>query len=470
MPNNNEIDPEQIEGFYCPSCDYATEESDLSQIYLDGEVVNEMCPDCVDHNMDEGNIYWDDMDEIYKEVKDQVINNYGYKPEPKFHMLKNGKISNNTSSYALRKIKGRVQAFFGFEIETDCPEDENRNLIGNQYLTKQKELETIETYLKEDGTCSGFEIVSHPFTFEAFKKADFSGLKLLKRNGMTSYNGKSCGIHVHISRTAFEGQYHIYKFQRFFFYNPSFIAWISQRNPNELRDWATLSPSSNGVIRKNPWTDKDEILTNLTDFTRVRGGARSCAVNMNNSQTVEVRIFRGTLFEPSFRKNVEFCDMVLELTRNHNAKSLNPSTFESYLEKRKGQYPNLWKWCQARGAFQETENPFISFQKEYQDIRTQNRDFITLQRKVRGINQEINKLKEKIESKMDKKFAQTEQGYLLLSNWKQDIKELQKNLDLQNEEKKKKEFPFPISANDFFIERDGGLTKNKMNQLINRSL
>ena len=71
---------------------------------------------------------------------------------------------------------------------------------------------------------------------------------------------------------------------------------------------------------------------------------------------------------------------------------------------------------------------------------------------------------------MDKKFAQTEQGYLLLSNWKQDIKELQKNLDLQNEEKKKKEFPFPISANDFFIERDGGLTKNKMNQLINRSL
>ena len=67
-------------------------------------------------------------------------------------------------------------------------------------------------------------------------------------------------------------------------------------------------------------------------------------VNLQHRDTIEVRIFKGNLIEPSFRKNVEFIDSLYYFTKYNPLYKLELSSFIEYAENERKTYPNLIKF------------------------------------------------------------------------------------------------------------------------------
>lgn len=241
------------------------------------------------------------------------IHDAGYKPSPEW---KRGKNEPSKPEY------------YGFELEV-----ENRGSEDNDDMAGSM---PDFTYCKEDGSIyNGFEIVSHPLSFQWIKenKAAFDEIFNLRNVDFKSYNTSTCGMHVHISKRAFT-TIHLFKFLRFFYdMDQDFILAISQRGSVEKMDsWSTL---------------KKETKTTSLAKSKYQSG-RYTAVNMQNSNTVEIRIFKGTLKKESFFKNLEFCKSVFEFTKDTGIKDITVDKFKAFLCRHKKSYRNLIKFIETK--------------------------------------------------------------------------------------------------------------------------
>jgi len=227
----------------------------------------------------------------YREETDKCIHSYNYVPTFNFR------------SAPEEKDPEKI-LFFGFELEL-----ENKK---KDYLT-EKGAEAVADrgflYCKNDGSLSdGFEVVSHPFSWNWLNvpgnRSRFNGIWGLPKMGFRSYDTSTCGIHVHMSVTAFSN-FHLYKFLNFIYRNSDFIGDISQRKDmDSLERYARLEylePSQITQVAKNK---------------RDPFGERYVAANMTHKDTVELRFFRGTLNEKSFWKNIEFCKALYDFTKS----------------------------------------------------------------------------------------------------------------------------------------------------------
>jgi hypothetical protein len=114
--------------------------------------------------------------------------------------------------------------FFGIEIEVEARD----NLRESAEYAHQ--LESMDlAYLKHDGSLNnGFEIVTHPMSHDFFKN---EATRLLCSNGRSAYqegirvkswDTRTCGLHIHISRTGFNGGAHMHRFLNLVYTNPEF--------------------------------------------------------------------------------------------------------------------------------------------------------------------------------------------------------------------------------------------------------
>jgi hypothetical protein len=156
-------------------------------------------------------------------------------------------------------------------------------------------------YLKHDGSLSdGCEIVTHPMSPDYF--ANLSAfddvLRTLRGWGCNSWNGHRCGFHVHLSRDAFVSSSHLFAFALFFYRNREQIRTLSGRRDYELDRWASL----------NAHQGNTDDYPRLIDKVRGRNtSTRYSAVNLTNDETVEVRVFRGSLRPETLRGCVDLC-------------------------------------------------------------------------------------------------------------------------------------------------------------------
>ena len=241
------------------------------------------------------------------------IHSYSYKPNPIF----------------FKNPKEKSKLFLGVELETESK--------GNCRQSCAEEIDDISDlyYLKNDSSIDdGFEIVSHPFspTWYFEHKSIFNDLlDTLRNNGFRSYNTSTCGIHIHITKSYLSGL-DIAKLHLFFCENEEFIKTISQRNPNNLNQW--------GKIKK----DKKAIY----DQSKKKGGSeRYTAINLQNHNTIEFRIFRGTLNENSYHKNIEFVIAICRFVKVTSLQQLTTNQFYNYVSKDKN-YKNLTKFMEAK--------------------------------------------------------------------------------------------------------------------------
>jgi hypothetical protein len=269
-----------------------------------------------------GIFYCDECDEHHENEcqysSSNLIHDYSYKPDPAFKYLSD--IDGDLGGRSRRQ--GKV--FMGFELEVEAQSSREAgaqltvDVLGEDYV-----------YLKNDGSLSnGFEIVSHPATLAYHKTRSFEVLDTLaKEHNYTSWRAGTCGLHVHISREAFDNPSHIWKFAHLIANNKDEMIRLAGRNSDR---WATFD----GI--------RGDIGSKAKGSTYVN---RYEAINFQNSNTIELRFFRGSLLPQRVFMALELTDAVAEYTRTLSANDvirggLEFGKFAEWVSTRE-QYSNL---------------------------------------------------------------------------------------------------------------------------------
>jgi hypothetical protein len=213
---------------------------------------------------------------------------------------------------AMRGLAGRLH--FGVEVEVNT-----RDRAMNRALADLAELDTNGMfYCKSDSSIgSGFEVVSHPFTFTFMQENEDAFAALFKlRENCQGYSAPRCGMHVHMSSDAFS-HFHLLKFIRFFYRNPAFIERVSRREPGRMDEWARCSLSGN---------DRDITIAKK----EASQSARYSALNFQPRSTIECRIFRSTLSPRLFYGNIEFLKSAYDFTKSYGLNELSVDRFISH--------------------------------------------------------------------------------------------------------------------------------------------
>ena len=231
----------------------------------------------------------------------RTIHDYYYKPEPDF--------------------LGQGNRWFGVELEIDDAGESNTNAAKIEEVANCGE-ERI--YCKHDGSLNeGFEIVTHPMTMDYhMNNMPWSVvLNRAKEMGYLSHQAGTCGLHIHVNRTAFgktevEQDEVVARILYFFEKNWEELLKFSRRTHKQLKQWATRYG-----LKEHP---KDILKCAKGDRERY-----TC-VNLTNYHTIEFRIFRGTLKLNTLLATLQLidriCDVALYLS-DEELKDMSWSTF-----------------------------------------------------------------------------------------------------------------------------------------------
>lgn len=238
--------------------------------------------------------------------RNKMIEDYYYKPEPLF--------------------RGDGSRYFGVELEIDGAGEDDASARKVMEIANGNGLENL--YCKHDGSLDdGFEMVTHPMTLEYHMK-EMPWAEILQeaiRLGYTSHQANTCGLHVHVNRDAFgeseaEQDSVIARILYFFEKNWEELLKFSRRTPRQLERWATR------------YGYKDQPKELLDHAKKGYHGGRYTSVNLTNTDTIEFRIFRGTLKYNTLIATLQLldriCDVALCLT-DDQIKAMSWTTFVS---------------------------------------------------------------------------------------------------------------------------------------------
>ena len=272
-------------------CDHCAE-----RVYEENAVENDthtLCDHCFDEYYvrcdDCGRIihrdraYWDGDDNAYCvscwDEHCEVIHEYNYTPDLVFH--------------------GKGLRHFGVELEIDEGDTVNSNA---QKLLDIANKDAENLYIKTDGSLDeGLKLVTHPMTLE-YHLNEMPWVEVLRKArsmGYLSHAAGTCGLHVHISRLAFGCTYEQQEaaIARLLYFVEKFWAELlrfSRRTQSQMNRWAArygirLTPSEQINHAKNSCA------------------GRYTAVNLTNADTVEIRMFRGTLKLNTLKATLPVC-------------------------------------------------------------------------------------------------------------------------------------------------------------------
>jgi hypothetical protein len=228
------------------------------------------------------------------------------------------------------KVTGRNKALFlGWELEVIC---KNGRDLSNAAEAVDSTLDG-RGILKEDSSIrgAGFEVVSTPATL-AYHQTQFEGTLLALQMHCSGWGHDSCGMHVHIDR---RGLNKAQIGRMAYFLN-------APENDVFIRDMA--GRSRNTYCKALP--KKITCVSHYGHYRDEYSGERYQALNLQNSETVEVRIFQSNVATVGFLKNLEFCDAMARWCRDASNAALGWVDFLLWLDTpaRRATYPNLCKF------------------------------------------------------------------------------------------------------------------------------
>ena len=116
---------------------------------------------------------------------------------------------------------------------------------------------------------------------------------------------------------------------------------FSRRTEEQLNHWA----SKNEIALEDD--DNDATLANKARDLRNKG--RYYAVNLRNDNTIEFRLFRGTLKASTFNATLQFVDTLCRFAKKLNINDINKTTWEDIF--RDVDYPDLIDYLTKRTTF-----------------------------------------------------------------------------------------------------------------------
>jgi hypothetical protein len=254
--------------------------------------------------------------------------------------------------------------FFGIEIEME---------VGNSYENAAEYAHQLEgmdlAYLKQDGSLDyGFELVTHPMSHDFYKnEADdlfrvIEGLRTQYR--VKSWDTRTCGLHIHISRTGFNGGAHMHRFLNLIYSNQALYEALAGRSSER---WAKFDDVD--AVKESG--ERDEL--GLRRYVKYRSfkdkidnGRRSdrySAVNAQNRETLEMRIFRGTVKGDTIKAQLDLAHASVEYTRVMSVQqvrdgALSADSFMTYIES----LPELYSHLNERMA--RVVNPSVRLTRQ----------------------------------------------------------------------------------------------------------
>ena len=296
-----------------------------------------LCPDCYDRNytrctrcgslisLDECWYPYDNDDPYCSDccsaVESSPIHDYYFKPRPIFY--------------------GTGPRFFGVELEIDGAGEDNENASTLLNIANRKH---SFAYCKHDGSLDdGFEIVTHPMSLEC-QLHEMPWEEVLHEavaQGYLSHQAGTCGLHVHVSRKAFGDTYDAQDsaIARVLFFVECHwreLLRFSRRTQRQMDQWAARYG-----YRDRP----DEML----EHVKKGSGSRYTCVNLNNCDTIEFRMFRGTLKLTTLLATLQMvdhiCDVAIHLS-DDELRDLSWSSFVSGIKE-----PELIQYLKERNLY-----------------------------------------------------------------------------------------------------------------------
>jgi hypothetical protein len=311
---------------YCESCEEYTSQgtnyiADRDVYWCDSCSSNTyFCNDC-DNYYDDG--YCENCQDT------SVIHDYNYRPDPIFHSTDN-----------------RERLFFGLEVEVEA----GRNLQeASEYANRLEGMDLA--YLKSDGSLNcGFEVVTHPMSHDFIKNEMpefFDTLDALReQSSVRSWGTGTCGVHVHISRTGFNGGAHMHRFLNLVYSNQDFYETIAGRSSDRWAKFSDIMTTKWGARDENGYRSSKIVRSFHEKITDGRSSDRYSAVNTQNQHTLEMRIFRGSTRTHVIKSYVDLAHASVEYSRNLSLKevisgALEVEPFLDYIVSNEKLYPEL---------------------------------------------------------------------------------------------------------------------------------
>ncbi len=269
------------------------------------------CEECGALIRNDSAYYFDDSDypycsECYQTLRDNApIKEYNYKPEPIFY--------------------GSGDLFMGIELEVDKGGEYNSNA---QKLLNIANADAEHIYCKHDGSIEeGFEIVSHPMTL-AYHSCKMNWKEIFEAAVAMDYRSHqttTCGLHIHVSRHALgstiDAQEDVI----------SRIVYFVENHWNEL-----LKFSRRTEANINRWASRYGISTTAKDTyknAKDKHMGRYVAVNLENYNTVEFRLFRGTLCYNTFLATLQLIYEICRFAIQMSDKELEGLSWSDFVSK-----------------------------------------------------------------------------------------------------------------------------------------
>ena len=273
---------------------------------------------CYDHH-DDAYCY-----SCYEDLEPDAIHNYSYKPDPIF--------------YGGNRYKPVL--FMGVELEVDLGGESGHNA---QQLLDLMNGYNEHIYCKHDGSLDeGFEIVSHPATLE-YHRNSMAWSDLMRQAidmGYRSHDTSSCGLHIHVSR---DGMGNTYEEQE---NNTAKVVYFVEKHWNELVVF-TRRKSYN----LEHWASRYGIEPTIADtYKKAKGDYnRYRAVNLQNDNTIEFRIFRGTLKYSTFIATLQLVNEICDFCKTLSLDSIEDTTWLDFVGGIAESYTELHSYLVERG-------------------------------------------------------------------------------------------------------------------------
>lgn len=252
----------------------------------------------------------------FDKPENKYIKPYNYKPE-EFIFSKTNEDVDDKSLY------------IGTEIEIDCAgeiDDNAKYVIDN----------LKECYTVHDGSLNnGFEIVTHPATLGYHKQMNYSEVfQWLLDKGYRSHDTRTCGLHVHVNRDYLSENKTIQDLCI------TKILFLLEKYWNEITKIARRSECNYSVKIKRD-SDDDSLLDLLYKAKGSSGyfsNAKYNCLNLLHKNTIEFRIFKGTLKYETYIATLEFVKNIVDISKRVPLEEIQLVTFEGIINANETEY------------------------------------------------------------------------------------------------------------------------------------
>lgn len=215
----------------------------------------------------------------------KYINQYNYVP----------------NTFNFHKVDDEEELYLGVELEIDKGGklDDTAKLVLD-YLGENN------VYCKHDGSINnGFEIVTHPCTYEYHSTLPYEDLfKKLSVLGYRSHDVNTCGLHVHINRNYFAKEKLIqdlciskllYLFEKYW----DKVVSVARRDSN--------------TYARRFYLKDDETILDM--YAKSKNSDKYGVINLKHKDTVEIRIFKGTLNYRTYMSTLQFVNQLAKIIK-----------------------------------------------------------------------------------------------------------------------------------------------------------